>query len=125
MDVKPTIVDSSVVMLENNRYRDEIVEIALHGDLLAGTLLSRSSEGHLVPFTEGEENRPCAVVGYDLNVPEAGKIATRVIIAGGVRKEKLKIHGDKDDSKITNIILDKLRDFGIYALDCNELGVTK
>lgn len=125
MDVKPTIVDTSVVMLENNRYRDELIEMALHGTLLAGTLLSRGSDGNLIPFAEGEDARPCAVVGYDLEVPEAGKIATRVIIAGGVRKEKLKIHGDKDDSGITRPILDKLRDFGIYALDCNELGVTK
>lgn len=125
MDVKQTIVDTSVVMLENNRYRDETVTVDAAGVLKAGTLLMRDATTQkLKPYVIAEENRASAVIGFDLPVTAPGDNFTRVIVAGGVRKEKLVIHADESGENITNAVLDTLRDFGIYALDCNELGLT-
>lgn len=120
------IVDSGVPMLENPRYRDDIVVFTAPGVMKAGTILARNAAKKLVVYVKGaadETGKPLAIMAYDLTSATAGDVACRPAIAGGFRKERLIIAADGDDTNIDETVLDLLRDYGLVALNCNELGV--
>lgn len=123
---QPTTVDSGVPMLENPRYRDDVAVFTAAGTLKAGTILARNAAAKLVPYVKGAEDAtgvPLAICAYDLTAGAAGDVYFRPAIAGGFRKERLIIAADGDDRNIDSVVLDALRDYGLVALDCNELGV--
>lgn len=125
MPIANTEINSSVVMLANNRYRDEIMTFAAPGTMPAGTLLSRTAAGKMVPYVKGGEGAlavPVAVLGYELTATVAGDVPFRAIVAGELRKNYLIIAADGDDSNIDNSVLDALRNYSLVALDVHEMG---
>lgn len=125
MPIANTEINSSVVMLANNRYRDEIMTFAAPGTMPAGTLLSRTAAGKMVPYVKGGEGPlgvPVAVTGYELTAAATGDVPFRAIVAGELRKNYLIIAADGDDSNIDNSVLDALRNYGLVALDVHEMG---
>lgn len=120
-----TDIDTGVPMLENPRYRDDVIAAAATGTIKAGTILARNAAGKLVLFVKGAADTtgvPLAIMAYDLPVTAVGDVACRPAIAGGFRKERLIIAADGDDRNIDYAVLDALRDYGLVALNCHELG---
>lgn len=123
--VQNTPVDIGVVMLANNRYRDEVYNFAAAGTLKAGTILARATNGKLVAYVKAavdETGVPLAVVGYDLIASAAGDMPFRPIVAGEVRKERLIIAADGNANNVDSKVIDLLRSYGILPLNVNELG---
>lgn len=120
-----TNVAVGVVMLANNRYRDEVINFAAAGTIPAGTILARAANGKMIAYVKGAVDAtgvPLAVVGYDLTAEAAGDMPFRPIVAGEVRKERLIIAADGTSENVDNVVIDLLRDYAILALDCNQFG---
>lgn len=84
------------------------------------------ANGKLVPYVvagAGGAQVPLAVLTYEVTATGAGNQSVRVMISGEVRKERLVIYADGDASNVNNTVIDKLRDYGIVAVDVTELSV--
>ena len=112
--------DLGGVVLSDASFRDELLDNFAPKTFSEGTILARSaSTGNLVPFeTDNDVNTPCAILTYEIT-RDNGPISMRAMIAGKVRKERLVID---DGSTIDNIILDQLREYGLVAIDVQELN---
>lgn len=128
MSMTVTNVDLGNVILQDAKFRDELLTFAAGGTVKEGTILARdSASGKLVPFVVGgvtnENGIPKAIVTYDVTATAAGDVAIRAGVAGGYRKERLVIDADGDASNITDAILDQLRDYGLVPVNVAELGI--
>lgn len=129
MSMTVTNVDLGNVILQDAKFRDELLTFAAGGTVVEGTILARDSvSGKLVPFVitgtpTNENNVPKAILTYDVTATAAGDVAIRAGVAGGFRKERLVVDADGDDSNITDAILDQLRDYGLVPVDVAELGI--
>lgn len=128
MNMTVTNVDLGNVILQDAKFRDELLTFGAGGTVKEGTILARDSvSGNLVPFVVGgatnENGIPKAIVTYDVTATVAGDVAIRAGVAGGYRKERLVIDADGDDSNITDAILDQLRDYGLVPVNVAELGI--
>ncbi len=88
--------------------------------------LTVASDGKLVPYSltgVGGVQIPIAVIAYEVIATGSGNVAIRPIIAGEVRKDKLIIDADGDDSNVSSAVVDKLRDYGIIANDVTDISV--
>lgn len=122
-----TNIDLGSVTFESGTYRDGLLTFADAGTVLAGTILARDSvSGKFVPFVVGGSTNgngvPKAVITYEVTATGAGDIAIRAMTEGKVRKQRLVIAADGDDSNITEAILDQLRDYDIATVDVQQLG---
>lgn len=109
-------------------YRDELVTFAGAATFAAGTILARdSSTLKLVLFVKGGSTNgngiPKAVLTYPVTSAGAGDVKSRALIAGHVRKEKLVINADGDDSNIDGAVIDQLRAYGITPESVQQLAV--
>lgn len=122
-----TNVDLGSVILQDAKFRDELLTFGAAGTVKEGTILARDSgTGKLVPFAVGGATGadvPKAIVTYDVTASAAGDVAIRAGVAGGFRKERLVIDADGDDSNVTDAILDQLRDYGLVPVNVSELGI--
>lgn len=119
---KSEVVDTGVVALANVRTGDGIIQFTGAGKLSAGTILARTGiTGRLAPFV-GTTDVPVAVLDGDVEAKAAGDVPCRIILAADIRKQRLIIAADGNDSNVTAAILDQLRAVGIVALDVHELG---
>lgn len=128
MNMTVTNVDLGNVILQDAKFRDELLTFGAGGTVKEGTILARDSvSGNLVPFVVGgvtnENGIPKAILTYDVTATAAGDVAIRAGVAGGYRKERLVIDADGDASNITDAILDQLRDYGLVPVDVAELGI--
>lgn len=128
MSMTVTNVDLGNVILQDAKFRDELLTFGAGGTVKEGTILARDSvSGKLVPFVVGgatnENGIPKAILTYDVTATAAGDEAIRAGVAGGFRKERLVIDADGDASNITDAILDQLRDYGLVPVDVQELGI--
>ena len=128
----PTItnIDNSNVIFMEPKYDFNAVVTFAGGDTFAGgTILAVDSVSlKYVLFVKGgstnENGIPKAVITYDLVAAGAGDEKGQVLIAGSVRKEKLIIDADGDDSNVDKAVLDQLRDYSIipeFVTDVSEL----
>ena len=88
--------------------------------------LTVAADGKLVPFSltgAGGEQIPLAVLTYDVTKAGAGDEPIRAMVAGDVRKERLIIDADGDDSNVDAAVIDQLRHFGIVAINVSELNI--
>lgn len=120
-------VDTGSVGLGGGQFRDNLLTFAGAATVAEGTILARDSvSGKLVPFVKGgttnEDGIPKAVLTYDVTAAGAGDESVRAMVSGDVRKERLIINADGDGSNVDTAVLDQLRDFGLVAVDVNELG---
>lgn len=123
-----TNVDTGNVVLQDADFRDELLTFGGAGTVLEGTILARDSvSGKLVPFVKGgvtnENGIPKAIVTYDVVAAGAGDVAIRAGVAGKYRKERLVIDADGDASNVDDVVIDQLRDYGLVAIDVQELGI--
>ena len=124
-----TNIDLSGVVFSDAEYQDDLITFSGADTLSAGTILARDTvSGNLVPFVIGGtvngNGIPIALLTYAVEAEGAGNITTRVLISGKVRKQKLIVDADGDDSNITSQVLDQLRSFSIVAIDVQELNIT-
>lgn len=97
-------------------------------DFVAGDLFNLPvvADGKLVAYAiggDGGAQFPIAVLTYELTATGAGDKKARVMVAGEVKKSRLVVDADGDDSNITAAILDQLRSAGIVATDVQQLSV--
>lgn len=127
----PTItnVNTSSVAMEGAAYRDGLLTFAGAATVLEGTILARDSVSlKYVPYAIGgvtnENGIPKAIQSAgNVVAAGAGDEPVRPLIEGRVRKELLIVDADGDGSNITEAILDQLREYGIVALDVQELQI--
>jgi len=122
-----TDVDLGSVVLDGGSFADELLTFAGAGTVVAGTILARDTAStKLVPFVvggSGGEEIPKAVLTYDVTATGAGDESIRAMVAGRVKKERLVIDADGDDSNIGPAVKDQLRDYGgIIALTVEQLA---
>lgn len=119
-------LDIGSVELRDGAFRDGALVFAGAATVLQGTILGRvTASGKFTPFVvggTGGEEIPKAVLTYEVTATGAGDIQIRALTSGVVKKDKLVIDADGDDSNITEAILDQLRDYNISAVDAFELG---
>ena len=123
-----TNVDIGNVVLQDADFRDELLSFGGAATVLEGTILARDSiSAYLVPFVKGgvtnENGIPKAIVTYDVVAAGAGDVAIRAGVAGKYRKERLVIDADGDASNVDDEVIDQLRDYGLVAIDVQELGI--
>lgn len=123
-----TNVDIGNVILQDADFRDELLTFGGAATVLEGTILARDSvSGKLVPFVKGgvtnENGIPKAIVTYDVVAAGAGDVAIRAGVAGKYRKERLVIDADGDASNVDDVVIDQIRDYGLVAIDVQELGI--
>lgn len=121
-----TNVDIGGLVLEQVEAADAVLKNADTDDPVTfekGTILARhSSDLKLYPFDPAGSNglnAAKAVLTYDVEIAANGESGVRVLIAGKVNQNRLKIHGG---TTITAAHLDGLRDYGIIPVDVKQLG---
>lgn len=126
----PTItnIDVGTVIVENAKFRDELVTFAGADTFAEGTILARDSISlKLVLFVKGgvtnENGIPKAILTYPVVATGAGDIKSRIGVSGVYRKDKLIIDADGDDSNVDAAVMDQLRSYGLVPLDVNELNI--
>lgn len=90
------------------------------------TLTVATGNSKLVPFSTtgaGGAQKPIAVLTYDVTKAGAGDEPIRAMVSGRVRKERLVIDGSAAGVGITAAIIDQLRDYGIVAIDVQNLSI--
>lgn len=123
-----TNVDLGGVEISNAEFRDELLTFAGADDLLAGTILARDSvSGKLVIFVKGdvtnENGIPKAILTYPVSAAGAGDVAVRAAISGNFNRSNLVIDADGDATNIDGVVVDQLRDYGMIALNTDELNI--
>ena len=115
---------SNSVVLKDDMYRDELLAFAGAGKAEIGTILAReTASGKLVPFVKGGTGGaevPNAVLTYDVEVDAVGDVAIRAMVVGKVRKQRLIIAADGDDSNVDAAVNDGLRQDGSTCIDVAE-----
>lgn len=126
----PTItnVDVGNLLLRNLEFEDDTFTFAGAATILAGTILARDSVSEkLIPFVKGgatnDNGIPKAIISYQISATGAGDLPIRALIGGTVRKERLVINADGDDSNIDSVVRDQLRDYAQIAIDVQELSI--
>jgi hypothetical protein len=124
-----TPCDVGTVQVRDCEFRDELLTLAGADELKEGTILARdSSTLKLRLFVKGgstnENGIPKAVLSHAVSTPTAGShdVSVRVIQSGVVKKERLVIDADGDDSNVDSKVLDQLRDYKIEAVNAAALG---
>ena len=122
-----TNIDLGNVIYSDAEFSDELLTLAGADAIAEGTILARDSvSGKLVLFVKGgstnENGIPKAVLTYDVSIGGAGDVALRAMVSGKVRKERLIIDADGDDSNVDNAVRDQLRDYSIVVVNVTELN---
>lgn len=123
-----TNVDIGSVILEEGKFRDDLLTFAGVATILEGTILARDSVSlKLVPFVKGgitnENGIPKAVLTYEVTSTGAGDVPVRDMVSGSVRAGRLVIDADGDATNVDNAVLDQLRDYSLVAIDVQELNI--
>src|SRR6187455_2840287 len=91
--------------------RPELITFGGGATLLAGTILARdTSTQKMVVYVKGGvangNGVPDVVLLYPVTAAGAGDVMSDVLISGGVRKERLVINADGNDTNIDGIVID-------------------
>jgi hypothetical protein len=127
MSMVRTVVDTGSVEIEGGEFRDELITFAGADTLAPGTILARDSVSlKLVIFVKGgstnENGIPKAVLTHEVVATGAGDRPCRALVKGSVKKERLIIDADGNDSNIDGKVLDQLRDYGITPVNTKQLA---
>lgn len=123
-----TNVDLGSPILENARFRDNLMTFAGADTMAKGTIIARdtSSLKYVIYVKGGSTNGngvPQGILTEEVVSTGAGDVAVRVGIAGDFRKERLIIDADGDDSNIDGAVIDLLLDVGLVPIDVSELNL--
>lgn len=126
-----TNVNQGSVLLEAGPvdFQSDELTIAATTTVLEGTILARdSATGLMVVFVAGgstdDNGIPKSVITYAVENTTAApvNVAVRIPISAKVRKNRLVIASDGDDSNVDKAVLDQLRDYGIFATEVDDLS---
>ena len=108
-------------LLGDNEFRTGVVTVPAGTTYSEGTILQTSS-GKFVASEAGEAEVGIAVLCEDVTNrgSSSADIAVRALISGKVNKAQLKV----GSSAATDVQADALRQWGIVALNVNEVGQT-
>jgi len=119
--------DLGSFQLGDNSFKDDTYVFTGALTILVGTILARlTASSQLVPFVKGGSlgaEIPVSIATKDVTVTGAGTPPTRTLVSGKVRKERLIIQADGDDSNIDDVVRDQLQQAGIVAINVQELQV--
>jgi hypothetical protein len=123
-----TTVDVGSCQLRDIETDDGVLTFPGAATYVEGTLLAVDSVSlKYVPFVKGGATNQNGIVKALLASPMtaggAGDQPVRVIVKGVVKKERLVIVADGDDSNIDRAVIDGLRDYGIQPLSTKQLAV--
>lgn len=122
-----TTNDNGALIWRGAEYQDDTFTAGGAGTTPEGTILARDSvSGKLIPYVKGgvtnEDGIPKAVLTYDVVAAGAGDLAVRPAIKGEFIKERLIIAADGDDINIDAAVKDLLRDYGLLAVNVEQLN---
>ena len=127
-----TITNNDVgsVVKQEGEFKEETLTLAGNDTLLEGTILARDSVSlNLVIFVKGgatnENGIPKVVLinQFENLAGGAGDFPLRVMVSGVLRKQRLVIDADGDDSNIDAAVLDELRDYSLVGTEVEELSI--
>lgn len=124
-NIRTTEVDIGNVLVEDRPYSYEDGLLVFGGEdtFLAGTLLARSGANFVAHVPSGGgSNTVVAVLTYEVSRAGAGNEPIRALVSGYVKKERLVVHADGDDSNITAAVRDALRTQAIIPVDTQQLS---
>lgn len=127
-NITTTDIDTGSLVLRDDEHSDGLLTLAGADVIAEGTILARdSSTLKYVLFVIGgvtnENGIPKAIMPYEVESTGAGDVAIRALVSGEVNAARLIVDADGDASNVTALELDQLRDFGILALNVDQLGV--
>lgn len=121
-----TNLDLGSVILGKAEHIDVEITFAGADTFAPGTILARDSISlkHVLFVKGGSTNEngiPKGVLTEEVVAGGSGDEHARLMISGSVRKERLIIDADGDDSNIDGAVIDQLSDFGITSINKTEL----
>lgn len=127
MDPTITPIENGGVLMGENTFRDETFSAVAATTHPEGTILARlTATGKLVAFIKGGAGGsevPKAVLTYPVTSTGIQDIPIRAAVSGKFRKDRLVILADGDDSNIDAVVLDQLRDYGLFPVDVVENNI--
>lgn len=121
-----TNVNTDNVILRNAQHADDVFTAAGAGTIPSGTILARlTADQKLVVFVKGGSlgaEIPVRILTNDVVAAGAGDISIRPMISGDVKKEKLIIAADGDDSNVDKAVIDQLQSVSLIALTVQQLS---
>ena len=122
-----TDVNIGNFQLGDNVFKDDTYVFTGALTIAEGTILARlTASEQLVPYVVagslGSEI-PVGIATKEIIVTGAGTPPTRILISGKVRKERLIIQLDGDDSNVDQLVRDLLQATGIQAINVKELQI--
>ena len=123
-----THIDQGGVVIGDSVYADDTLTFAGTDTFAPGTILARSTAtDKLVLYVKGGSSNgngiPKAIITYEVSRTGAGDLPVRALITGKVRKDKLVIDADGDDSNVDAVVLDLLRDYGLVTQPVSQLNI--
>lgn len=116
--------DLGSVVIKNPEFETSVIAFAGADTLAEGTIMGRiTASGKWIQYTSGASDGsqiPKGVLITEEVATGVGDIATRILIKGTVRADKLIADGVGDP---TQAELDQLRDYGIIALDTTDISL--
>lgn len=127
-NIETTDVQTSGVLIRDGEYADGILDIASAGTFREGLILARDSVSlKFVPFVKGgntnQNGIPKAVLPYDVVAETSADQVVRVLTGGVLKRDRLIILADGDDSNVDSAVVDQLRDYGLRAEKTAQLSV--
>lgn len=131
-NINITNVDLGSVLLKASplEFREDTLIVAATTTLVEGTILARDSVSlKLVAYIKGgvtnENGIPKTVLTYDVANATGAPVdnAVRVPALASVRKQRLVIDADGDDTNIDAAVIDQLRDYGITPINADDKSV--
>ncbi len=130
MMADPTItnVDRGSVVINSDLFVDDLLTFTGADVYVEGTILARDSVSKkLIAFVKGgstnEDGIPKTVLTYGVTATGAGDIPIRRSTGMSVRKERLVIDADGDDSNVDMVVRDQLQDYNIEVVDSPDESV--
>jgi hypothetical protein len=123
-----TTVDFGSVQLRDIETDDGVLTFGGAATYVEGSILAVDSVSlKYVPFVKGgstnQNGIAKAVLAAPVTAAGAGDQPVRVIVLGVVKKERLVIIADGDDTNVDRAVIDGLRDYGIQPLSTKQLAV--
>jgi hypothetical protein len=123
-----TTVDIGSIQIRDVEIDDGVLTFPGAATYVEGSILAVDSVSlKYVPFVKGgstnQNGVAKALLASPMTAAGAGDQPVRVIVLGVVKKERLVIIADGDDTNVDRAVIDGLRDYGIQPLSTKQLAV--
>lgn len=132
MSITVTNVNIGSVLLKSSEvgFEDATLTIPANTTYSEGLILARdSTTGHLIAFVKGGSTNgngtPKTVLTYEVANATSASVnqAVRVPVTAKVRRQRLIIQADGDNSNVDAPVVDQLRDFGIHPIAVDDESI--